>query len=353
MEENMTKEALSKLYIDKPDEGIRKNVKDIWDGIAKPLNGLGRFETIFAQIGAITGTTQIDISKKAVIVMCSDNGIVEEGVTQYGQEMTSIIATSMVMRDTSVCRMAKVAGADILPVDIGINRENEIEGMIQRNIAHGTRNFKKEPAMSQEEALKAIEVGIEMVAGCKKQGYNLVATGEMGIGNTTTSSAMTAALLQCRVEEVTGKGAGLSREGLDHKVEVIKEALDYYNFHKDEALRILATVGGYDIAGLAGVFIGGAIHHIPVVMDGVISGVAALTAERLVPGVKDYIISSHLSKEPAAIKIMEELGAEPLIHAEMALGEGTGAVMMFSLLDTAFTLYDDRTTFDDINGIGK
>lgn len=349
----MTIEALSKLYIDKPDEGIRENVKDIWDGIAKPLKGLGQFERIFAQIGAITGTTHIDISKKAVIVMCADNGIVEEGVTQYGQEMTSIIATSMVMKDTSVCKMARVAGADILPVDIGINRENEIEDLIQRNISHGTRNFKKEPAMSQEDALKAIEIGIAMVADCKEQGYSLVATGEMGIGNTTTSSAMTAALLQCRVEDVTGMGAGLSRDGLNHKVEVINEALDNYNFHKSETLRILATVGGYDIAGLVGVFIGGALYHIPVVMDGVISGVAALTAERLVPGVKDYIIPSHMSKEPAAIKIMEELGLHPVIQAEMALGEGTGAVMMFSLLDMALSLYDNPVTFEDINRIGK
>lgn len=349
----MTIEALSKLYIDKLDEGIRENVKEIWDGIAKPLKGLGQFERVFAQIGAITGTTHIDISKKAVIVMCADNGIVEEGVTQYGQEMTSIIATSMVLKDTSVCKMAIVAGADILPVDIGINRENEIEGLIQRNISHGTRNFKKEPAMSQEDALKAIEVGIAMVADCKEQGYSLVGTGEMGIGNTTTSSAMTAALLQCRVEDVTGMGAGLSREGLNRKVEVIKEALDNYNFHKSETLRILATVGGYDIAGLVGVFIGGALHHIPVVMDGVISGVAALTAERLVPGVKDYIIPSHMSKEPAAIKVVEELGLHPVIHAEMALGEGTGAVMMFSLLDMALSLYDNPVTFEDINRIGK
>jgi len=352
MEENMIKE-LSNLYIDKPDEEIRKKVKEIWDGIAKPIKGLGQFETIFSQIGAITGSTYIDISKKAVIVMCADNGIVEEGVTQYGQEMTAIIASSMVRGETSVCKMAKVAGADILPVDIGINREDEIPGMIQRNIAHGTRNFKKEPAMSQEDALKAIETGISMVAECKKEGYNLLATGEMGIGNTTTSSAMTAALLQCRVEDVTGNGAGLTKKGLDHKVEVIKEVLDQYNFQKSEALRILATVGGYDIAGLTGVFIGAAIHHIPVVMDGVISGVAALTAERLVPGVRDYIIPSHMSKEPAAVKIMEELELHPVIDAEMALGEGTGAVMMFSSLDVALSLYDNRVTFEDINRMGK
>ncbi len=345
----MTKEAFTKLTVDKPDESIRQAVQGIWDGIAKPINGLGQFETIFAQIGAITGTTQIDITKKAVIVLCADNGIVAEGVSQYGQEMTPVIASFMVTGDTSVCKMARAAGADILPVDIGINREKEIEGLIQRNIAHGTRNFRKEPAMSEEDALKAIEIGIALVADCKEQGYRLIATGEMGIGNTTTSSAMAAALLACRAEAVTGKGAGLSPEGLDHKTKVIQEALDRYGFHRNEVLRILATVGGYDIAGLAGVFIGGAIHHIPVVMDGVISSVAALAAERLIPGVKDYIIPSHRSKEPAMAKITEELGLHPVIDAGMALGEGTGAVMMFSLLNTAFALYEDRTTFDDID----
>lgn len=344
----MTKEELAELRIDRPDEQVRQRVKDIWDHIAKPLDGLGEFEAIIAQIGAVTGTARVDISRKAVIVMCADNGIVEEQVSQYGQEMTAIVAACMVKGDTPVCKMARKAGAEVFPVDIGINSTEEIDGLIQRKIAPGTRNFRKEPAMSEEEALKAIGVGIAMTSECKEQGYRLLATGEMGIGNTTTSSAMTAALLGCNAEDVTGKGAGLSREGLERKTEVIKEALDRYRFSKNETLRILATVGGLDIAGLAGVFIGGAIYHIPVVIDGVISAVAALTAERLLPGVKEYVIPSHISKEPAAGRILEELGMHPVIDAALALGEGTGAVMMFSLLDTTLSVYEDRTTFEDI-----
>ncbi len=343
----MTREELTELIIEKPEERIKQSIKKIWDNIAKPLDGLGQFEEILAQIGAIAGSTHIDISKKAVIVMCADNGVVEEGISQYGQEMTAVVASAMTMGETSVCKMAKVVGAEVLPVDIGINREREIKGLIQKNIAHGTRNFRKEPAMSEEDALKAIGIGIEMAAECKARGFKLLATGEMGIGNTTTSSAVTAALLGCRAQEVAGKGAGLSREGLEHKYEVINEALDKYRFRESETLRILAGVGGYDIAGLAGVFIGGAVCRIPVVIDGVISAAAALTAQRLVPGVREYMIPSHMSKEPAAKKIFKELGLHPVLDASLALGEGTGAVMMFSLLDTAISLYEDRTTFDD------
>lgn len=344
----MTKEELAELKIDRPKEQIKQRIKEIWDQIAKPLDGLGQFEAIIARIGAIAGTVKVDISKKAVVVMCADNGIVEEGVSQYGQEMTAIVASYMAKRETSVCKMARKAGADVFPVDIGINCEEEIEGLLKRKISPGTKNFKKEPAMPEEDALKAIGTGIAMAEECRKQGYQLLATGEMGIGNTTTSSAMAAALLQCSAGEVTGRGAGLSKEGLEHKCKVIEEALDKYRFDKNETLRILSTVGGLDIAGLAGVFIGGAINHIPVVIDGVISAVAALTAERLVPGVREYVIPSHLSKEPAAGRILEELGVRPVIDAGLALGEGTGAVLMFSLLDTAIAVYEDRTTFEDI-----
>ncbi len=345
----MTKEALKELKTDIPDKEQRQRVKAAWDGIAKPVNGLGQFEAIVAQIGAITGTADIDISKRAVIVMCADNGIAEEGISHFGYEMTAIIAGELVKGTASVSRMALSAGADVLPVNIGIHQEEEIRGMIQQRVVCGTKNFRFEPAMSEEEALRAIEIGMETVKECKEKGYTLLATGELGMGNTTTSSAMAAALLGCSAEEVVGIGAGLSREGFQRKGEVIKEALEKYRFKKEETLRILETVGGLDIAGLAGVFIGGALYHIPVIIDGVISAVAALTAERLVPGVKEYMIPSHLSKEPAAKRLLEELGLHPVLDASLALGEGTGAVLLFPLLDTVLSVYEGSSTFDDIN----
>ena len=343
-----TREGLEKLKVKAPDKEIRKNVLSNFDHVAKPIDGLGRFEALTAQIGAIQGTEIIDISQKAVIIMCADNGIAREGISQSGQEVTLAVVRSMANKKSSVGKMAEIVGVDTIPVDIGVNHKDSIPGVLDRKISLGTRNFRNEPAMTEEEAIKAIFTGIEMVFDCKEKGYKILATGEMGIGNTTTSSAVTVALLGCEVAEVTGRGAGLSDEKLVHKQRIISEAIDKYELKEADALQILETVGGLDLAGLTGVCIGGALYHVPIVLDGVISMVAALLAERIVPGTKEYLIPSHKGKEPAAERLAKELGVEPVIDGNMALGEGTGAVMMFSLLDIALSVYEDRTTFSDI-----
>lgn len=344
----MTREELEQLKIGVPSEEIFWQIKAKWDNMAKPLDGMGRFEELTAQIGAILGTAEFDIHKKAVIVMCADNGVVKEGISQSGQEVTKAVASIMGKNLSSVCRMAASIGADVIPVDIGINEKGKIEGILDKKIAFGTKNFMEEPAMTETEVFVAIRIGMDMAAYCKKMGYHLLATGEMGIGNTTTSSAVAAALTGCSVGEITGRGAGLSDEGFRVKKQVIAKALEKYKFGRAEVLRILQTVGGFDIAGMVGLFIGGAVYQLPVVMDGVISVVAALAAERLKPGVRNYLISSHRSKEPAAQVMLNELGMEPVIDASLALGEGTGAVMMFSLLDMAMVLYKKQILFSDI-----
>lgn len=346
--ECLEKQNWIKENIQSPDETIRKKVLENWDRVAKPIDGMGRFEKLLSQIGAIQGTEWINISKKAVIIMCADNGIVEEGISQSGQEVTAVVAQSMGSGKSSVGKMAAVIGAETIPVDIGINGVKDIEGVLNRKVRAGTRNFINEPAMTKKEALQAIWVGIEMVAECKKKGYQILATGEMGIGNTTTSSAITAALLNCNVSEVTGRGAGLNDEKFLHKEQVISEAIEKYGLRESKPLQILMAVGGLDIAGLAGVCIGGAIYHIPIVLDGVISMTAALIAEKMIPGVKNYLIPSHKGKEPATGKMAEALDLEPVIDGNMALGEGTGAVMMLSLLDMALTVYQESSTFSDI-----
>lgn len=346
--EGSTRADLEKLSVDVPDQKVCQRVKENWDGIAKPLDGMGKFEEITAQIGAILGTDEIDISKKAIIIMCADNGIVEEGISQSGQEVTLAVAKEMSRGISSVGKMASFVGADTIPVDIGINHDQEISGVLPRKVRPGTRNFRKEPAMTEEETVKAIFTGIRLVADCKEKGYQLLATGEMGIGNTTTSSAVAAALLKCGAEEVTGRGAGLCDERLERKKRVITEAIEAYRLYEAAPLTVLETVGGLDLAGLAGVCIGGGIYHIPVVLDGVISMVAGLLAERLVPGVLGYLVPSHKGKEPAVKKITEALGMAPVIDGNMALGEGTGAVMMMSLLDMAMCVYNGRTSFSDI-----
>ncbi len=344
----MTEEELYSLSPAAIDRVLERRIRDNWDRVAKPLDGLGRFETMLARIGAILGDEQIDISRKAVLVLCADNGIVEEGVSQSGQEVTAIVAGFMGRHQTSVCRMAAFIGADVIPVDIGINSDVTLPGVRDCKLSRGTRNFRREPAMTRKQTLDAIGTGIGLVKECREKGYRLLGTGEMGIGNTTTSSAVAAALLGGEAEGFAGRGAGLDDNGLDRKRKVIREALEVYGLREASPLRVLETVGGLDIAGLVGVFIGGGVYGIPIVLDGVISGAAALLAERLVPGTKEFMLASHKGKEPALPLILQKLGLDPVLDAELALGEGTGGVMLFTLLDMALRLYETPTTFGDI-----
>ena len=237
-----------KYKITPPDQSMYDAVKANWDGVAKPLDGLGWFEHVTSQIGAIEESTNVCISKRAVIVMCADNGIVREGISQSGQEVTLAVAQSMGRRESSVCRMASASHTDVIPVDIGIAASCKIDGVLDEKIACGTRNFAKEPAMTEKETLDAIDTGVRLVKQCKENGYQILATGEMGIGNTTTSSAVTAALLHRLASETAGRGAGLNDKGLSRKKQVIQEAIDRYDLYKADAFTVLQTVGGFDIA---------------------------------------------------------------------------------------------------------
>ena len=345
---DFSRDELKQISIQTPDKELKEKILKNWDTVAKPLDGMGIFEALTAQIGAILGDESIDISQKAVLIMCADNGIVEEGISQSEQAVTLAVAQAMGKQASSVGQMAKMVGADTIPIDIGINTTEIIPGIVPKKIRCGTRNFLKEPAMTEQEVIRAISIGIEMVCSCKEQGYKILATGELGIGNTTTSSAVAAALLQCEAKQVTGRGAGLSDAGLLRKQQVILQGIQKYDLYHADAFTILQTVGGLDIAGLVGVCVGGALYQVPIVLDGVISMTAALVAECLFPGIKAYYIPSHKGKEPAIEMLASQLEIEPIIDGNLALGEGTGAVMMFSLLDVALSVYRNRTTFADI-----
>ena len=344
----MTRQELEDLRIGAPSRAVYDQVKARWDGMAKPLDGMGRFEELTARMGAVFGTPEFQIGKKSVLVLCADNGIVAEGISQSGQEVTAAVARSMGRGESSVCRLAKRAGADVIPVDLGIHSSEAIPGVLDRKILQGTRDFLKEPAMTEGETLAAVRAGMELALDCKERGYQLLAVGEMGIGNTTTTSAVAAALTGCPVEAITGRGAGLDDAGLRRKRQVISQALEQYGLGPEDPLRVLSTVGGLDLAGMVGIYLGGALARIPVVLDGVISVAAALAAEKLKPGVREYLIPSHKSKEPAAGRLLQQLGLDPVLDAGMALGEGTGAVMMFALLDLAMALYQNQTLFADM-----
>ena len=328
-----------------PDLEAAQRAQAHWDGIAKPLDGLGHLEKMVVKIAGLTGDPQVSVRKRAVVVLCADNGVVAEGVTQTDASVTATMAGQIHAHRSSVCLMAASAGADVFAVDMGMLCH--VDGVKGCHIADGTGNIAKGPAMSKEQACEAIAYGIELVKGYAEQGYQLLATGEMGIGNTTTSSAVASVLFGMPVETVTGRGAGLSDEGLRRKCDAIRRAIEVNRPDPQDALDVLAKVGGFDIAGMVGIFLGGAIYRVPVLIDGLISSVSALIAARLCPESRCAMLASHTSAEPAAEKILSELGLTAILHARMKLGEGTGAVCMMPLLDMALSVYDGSVAFDD------
>lgn len=319
-----------------------------WDSVGKPLGSLGLLEDMVVRMAGVFGSESFDISHKAVAIMCADNGVVAEGVTQTGQEVTAIVAANMARRQSCVCKMAKVAGAEIYPVDIGMANAVELPGIAQKCVRRGgTRNFTREPAMTPEETRQAIMVGVETVQVLYERGIRLIATGEMGIGNTTTSSAVLAVLLKRSPSEMTGRGAGLSDTGLERKIRAIETAIALHRPDPNDGLDVLSKVGGFDLAGLCGVFLGGALFHVPVIIDGLISAAAALCAATMCPAAAEYMLASHLSGEPAGWPVLNALGVKPILQAGMRLGEGTGAVAVMPILDMAMSVYNGDT-FDDL-----
>ena len=325
----------------------REAARRHWNDCAKPLGGLGLLETALEDIAALTGSADVDLRERAVLVLCADNGVVAQGVTQSPSSVTAVVAENLALGRTSVCRMAAVADCRVVPVDMGVLDFPETAGVLSRRIGHGTADMTLGPAMTRTQAEQAVLTGMDLVREQQARGVRLLATGEMGIGNTTTSSAVASVLLDRPAEEMTGRGAGLSDEGLARKVAAIRKALEVNRPDPADVLDVLRKVGGFDIAGLCGVFLGGALYGVPVLMDGFISAVAALCALRLCPLAGKAMLASHVSAEPAGALVLEALGKRPLITAGMHLGEGTGAVAAIPLLDMACAVYHGCYTFHD------
>lgn len=342
----MTETELKTLLsgITPPDEAARAAAHAHWAGLAKPLGGLGALETLLEDAAALTGSAALDVSRRAVLVLCSDNGVVAQGVSQTDQSVTRAVAENLAARRTSVCQMARTAHCDVVPVDMGMAGD-PVPGVSDCRIAAGTADFTQGPAMTRAQAVEAVGRGIRLVQEQKAAGVQLLATGEMGIGNTTTSSAVAAVLLGQPVERMTGRGAGLSDEGLARKVDAICRGILRNEPDPTDPLDVLAKLGGFDLAGLCGVFLGGALEGVPVVMDGFISGVAALCAVRLCPAAAKAVFASHCSSEPAARLVLDALGKAPLLTAGLHLGEGTGAVASLPLWDMALAVYGHCYSF--------
>lgn len=328
-----------------PDEAARQAALLHWDNLAKPLGSLGLLEEAVVRIAALTGKEQVSIDKRALLVLCADNGVVAQGVTQTDSSVTGVVAKSLAEGESTVCHMAQVANCPVIPVDIGIRGFTGFDGVLDRRVMDGTHDITLSPAMNRAECIQAVETGAELVREMKEKGVRIIATGEMGIGNTTTSSAVASVLLGKEPAVMTGRGAGLSDAGLARKIAAIGTAIQLHQPDSSDPVDILSKVGGLDIAAMCGIFLGGALYRVPVLIDGFISSVAALCAVRHCPDAIHAMLASHVSAEPAGAMVLDALGLKPLITAQMRLGEGSGAVAALPLLDMALAVYNSGQTF--------
>jgi nicotinate-nucleotide--dimethylbenzimidazole phosphoribosyltransferase len=315
------------------------------DQLTKPTGSLGKLEEIAFRLAGISGSLWPDLSRKAVVVMAGDHGVCEEGISAYPQEVTPQMVLNFLDGGAAVNVLARQAEADVYCVDIGVSADLEHPDLLSRKVVRGTANMTKQPAMSREEALQAVMTGVQVAEELAEKGYRLFATGEMGIGNTTPSAALTTVLTGLLPEQSVGRGTGIDDAGWRHKIEVVKRAIAVNQPDAADPLDVLAKVGGAEIAGLAGFIIGAAANGCPVVIDGFISSVAALVAVRLAEQAKPYLFASHLSQEQGHAVVLGAMGLSPMIQLDMRLGEGTGAVLCFHFVDAALKLMQEMATF--------
>ncbi|QJD82137.1 nicotinate-nucleotide--dimethylbenzimidazole phosphoribosyltransferase [Cohnella herbarum] len=316
------------------------------DSLTKPPGSLGKLEAIAKQAAGITGESLPDLSRKAVIVMAGDHGVCEEGISAFPAEVTPQMVLNFLGGGAAVNVLARHAGADVVCVDIGVNADLQHPELVSRKIRKGTANIAKGAAMSREEAVAAIRVGYDLVCELAAKGTRVFATGEMGIGNTTPSAAMLVALAGIPLEQAVGRGTGIDDARLRHKRGVIERALQVNAADPADPLDVLAKLGGLEIAGLVGVILGAAANRAVAVIDGFISSAAALVAGRLAPQALPYMMASHMSLEQGHAGMLEAVGLSPMIHMDMRLGEGTGAVLCFHLIDAAGKIMREMATFE-------
>jgi nicotinate-nucleotide--dimethylbenzimidazole phosphoribosyltransferase len=315
--------------------------------LTKPAGSLGRLEDLAIQLAGIQRRVLPSIGQKAVIVMAGDHGVTVEGVSAYPSAVTPQMVQNFLHGGAAINALARQANAHVVIVDIGVASELQHPDLVSRKVAHGTANMAVGPAMTRTQMLQAINVGIDILHSQVEQGAQLIATGEMGIGNTTASSAITAALLQLPVSQVTGRGTGLNDAQLVHKIAVIERALTANVPDPQDPLDVLMKVGGLEIAGLVGVILAAAAQRIPVVIDGFIAGAAALVAVKLCAAVRHYLIAGHTSVEQGHAYILQQLELTPLLNLGLRLGEGTGAVLAMHIIEGALRTHGEMLTFDE------
>lgn len=315
------------------------------DQLTKPPGSLGKLEEVARQLAGIAGETIPTLGKKAVIVMAGDHGVCEESVSAFPAEVTPQMVLNFLNGGAAVNVLARHAGADVVCVDIGVNADLDHPQLVSRKVRKGTRNMAREAAMTEAEALQAIQAGIDIVQELVADGYTLFATGEMGIGNTTASSALLSVLTGTDVGAAVGRGTGIDDAKLRHKQSVIERAIGLNRPDAGDPIDVLAKLGGLEIAGLTGVILGAALYRRPIVIDGFISSAAALVASRIAPQSAAYMLASHLSQETGHARLLQAIGLSPMLHMDMRLGEGTGAVLAFSLIEAAVKIMKEMASF--------
>jgi nicotinate-nucleotide--dimethylbenzimidazole phosphoribosyltransferase len=341
MQETLTK-------IQPVDHEILRQAQTKLDGKTKPLGSLGRLEEFACRFAAITGTLDPNTDKKIIFTFAGDHGVVEEGLSAFPKEVTTQMIFNFLNGGAGVNVLARHVGADVRVIDIGVDHDfGPLPGLIDCKVARGTRNFTKGPAMTREQTVAAIEVGINLANQAKADGVSMVGTGEMGIGNTTPSSAIIAAISGKSVRDVTHRGTGIDDRMLQNKIRVIEQGIRVNKPEPGNPLDVLSKVGGLEIAGIAGLVIGAAANRLPVVVDGFISTAGALIASELNPYVKEYIFAAHQSVEIGHSFMLERIGAEPILDLRLRLGEGTGAALAMGLIEAGVKVLKEMASFDE------
>jgi len=334
----------------KIDPAIIRQAQNKLDNLTKPLGSLGRLEELAKQICGITGNLEPSLNNKVIFTLAADHGVTDEGVSPYPKEVTAQMVYNFVNAGAGINVLAAHAGARVVVADVGVCVDlKPDQKLLVNKIGYGTRNMAKGPAMTREEAIKSICAGIEIFENEYRKGIDIAGTGEMGIGNTTAASAIVACFTKRPVEEITGRGAGLDDKGLNNKIMIIKKSLIVNSPDPLDAIDVLAKVGGFEIGGLAGIILAAAANKVPVVIDGFISGAAALIAYHFEPKVKEYMIAAHCSVESGHRFILEQIGLKPLLDLDLRLGEGTGGALAIGLADAAIKILTQMATFQSAN----
>jgi nicotinate-nucleotide--dimethylbenzimidazole phosphoribosyltransferase len=328
------------------DQAAMEAARDRQLHLTKPEGSLGRLEDLSVLLAGMKADPKPNLERKAVVVMAGDHDVVEEGVSAFPQEVTQQMLLNFLRGGAAINVLARRAGARVLVVDLGVAGKVP-PGVLSKKVGPGTRNIARGPAMTRKQAESCLEAGFETLEVLHEEGLDVVGTGDMGIGNTTPSSAVAAALTGAQPETVTGRGTGVYGEAYDRKVKVVRRALEVNRPDPGDPLDVLAKVGGFEIGGLAGLMLAAASRRIPVILDGFITGAAALIAAALQPRVKAFMIASHLSVEPGHSVVLKHLGLQPLLNLGLRLGEGTGAALAFPILDASLAVLRDMATFDE------